>query len=229
MNQQKHMELTPQEFTRRLEENPLLWQQIKNLFNQPAPTYITYEEFLNTLDEDILAEWVNGEVIMTSPASRKYQLIGDFLLAVLKTFTEFHQLGLVISPPFQMKLTHSGREPDLIFIAQAHLSRLQETYLDGPADLVIEIISPESLERDRGTKFYEYEAEGIPEYWLIDPLRQTAEMYCLNPDKVYQPVFTGKEGIYHAQVIPGFWFQVEWLWQSPLLPVLDTLRALQLI
>ncbi len=229
MNQLKPMELTPQEFTRRLAENPLLWQQIKELFDQPRSAPISYEEFLDSIDEDTLAEWVNGEVIMTSPASRTHQLIGDFLLTVLKTFAEFHNLGLVISPPFQMKLTHSGREPDLIFIAQAHLARLKETYLDGPADLVVEIISPESLERDRGTKFYEYEAEGIPEYWLIDPFRQTVEIYHLSQEKVYQPVFTGKEGLYHAQVIPGFWFQVEWLWQSPLPPVLDTLRRLQLV
>jgi Uma2 family endonuclease len=221
-------DLTPQELARRLETNPTLWQQMKKLFDNPTPDPISYQEFLESIDEDTLAEWVDGEIIMTSPASKKHQLIGDFLLTVLRAFTEFHNLGLVLSAPFQMKLAHSGREPDLIFIAQAHLDRLTETYLDGPADLVVEIVSPESLERDRGTKFFEYEAGGIPEYWLIDPIRQTAEIYHLE-NKVYHPAFSGAEGIYHSKIIEGFWLKVEWLWQESLPPVLETLKVLELV
>lgn len=55
------------------------------------------------------------------------------------------------------------------FVASEHLDRLKETYLDGPADLVVGIVSPDSVGRDRGEKFYEYAQGGVPEYWLIDP------------------------------------------------------------
>lgn len=82
-----------------------------------------------------------------------------------------------------------GREPDLLFVAQEHLDRLQETYLDGPANLVVEVVSPESLARDRGAKFVEYEAGGVPEYWLLDPLRRWAEFYCLGEDGRYRRCF----------------------------------------
>ncbi len=191
--------------------------------------YITYEEFLAQVNEDTLAEWVNGGIVIASPASTRHQLIGDFLNRIIAIFVEQHQLGVIISPPFQMKLPNSGREPDLIFIAREHLSRLKETYLDGPADLVVEIISLESQERDRGMKFYEYEAGDVPEYWLIDPIRQAVEFYQLNEDGVYQPVFTGKAGTYHSKIVAGFWLKIEWLWQDPLPTVLDTLQELKII
>jgi len=109
-----------------------------------------------------------------------------------------------------------GREPDVMFLLQEHLNRLRSTYLEGPADLVVEIISPESVGGDRGEKFLEYEAGGVPEYWLIDPQRQQAEFYQLGPDERYHPVFPDEAGRYHAQTVAGFWLQVSWLWQDPL-------------
>lgn len=188
---------------------------------------MTYEEFLNLADEDLPAEWVDGEVIVTSPASDRHQDIVRFLTAVLSVFVEVHALGVVRPAPFQMKLTHTGREPDVLFIPQEHLDRLKAIYLDGPARLVIEIISPESIGRDRGEKFYEYEQAGIPEYWLIDPERNRAEFYQLDESGRYQLVAPEAGGIYRSRVLPGFWLEVDWLWQTP--PVLDVLHALQLI
>lgn len=102
-------------------------------------------------------------------------------------------------------------------------------YLDCPADLVVEIISQESIERDRGTKFVEYEAAGIPEYWLIDPLRNWAEFYQLDENGCYIPAFAGRQGIYESPMLPGFCLRVDWLWQMPLPPVLDVLREMRLI
>jgi Uma2 family endonuclease len=178
------------------------------------PLRMTYEEFLAWADEDTLAEWVDGEVIMVSPASSRHQDMVDFLTSVIRVYIQSRGLGVLRSAPFQMKLEH-GREPDLIFVRQEHLDRLQETHLDGPADLVVEIMSPESVGRDRGEKFYEYARGGVPEYWLIDPQEQWAEFYQLQEGH-YVPVLSGNTGKYHSSVLPGFWLQVEWLWQEPL-------------
>jgi Uma2 family endonuclease len=188
--------------------------------------YVTYEEFLDWADEDTLAEWVDGEVIMYSPASRRHQEISFFLGQVIGIYVEQRQLGEVLLPPFQMKLAQSGCEPDLIFVAQVHLDRLKETYLDGPADLAVEIVSPESAKRDRGEKFYEYAQGSVPEYWLIDPRTEWAEFYRLEEGH-YRTAFSGKQGRYNALVLPDFWLRVEWLWSPP--QVLDVLRELSLI
>jgi len=182
----------------------------------PAKPKMTYEEFLAWADEDTLAEWVDGEVVMSSPASSRHQEIVGFLSTVIGMFVRQRELGVAMLAPFQMKLLDSGREPDLIFVAARHVDRLRNTYLDGPADLAIEVLSPESVSRDRGEKFYEYARGGVPEYWLIDPLRKWAEFYRLGALGLYEPIFSGREGIFHSEAVPGFWLRVEWLWQEPL-------------
>ena len=187
----------------------------------------SFEEFLDWADEDTRAEWVNGEVIMTSPASRRHQEMVKFLMAILNVYVEEHTLGVFLPAPFLMKLEDTAREPDLLFLTAQHQERLRETYLDGPADLVIEIISPESFGRDRGDKFYEYEAAGIPEYWLIDPLRERAEFYQLDEQGRYQLVVPNEDGLYHADQLTGFAFPVDWLWEQP--SVLQALKTLGLV
>jgi Uma2 family endonuclease len=183
---------------------------------------MTYAEFLDWVDEDTLAEWVDGEVIMASPASSRHQDLVRFLTAVLSGFVEARDLGVVRPAPLQMKLARSGREPDLLYVATTHLDRLQETHLDGPADLVVEIVSPESAGRDRGDKFYEYAQGGVPEYWLIDAQAEWVEFYVLDGAR-YRLAFSGQTGEYRAQEVTGFWLRVEWLWQQPLPRVDDVL------
>jgi Uma2 family endonuclease len=196
-----------------------------------SPGKMTYEEFLAWADEDTWAEWVNGAVIILSPASDKHQDLAGFLTALLRHFVETSQLGVVRFAPFQMKTGPDlpGREPDILFIAREHLDRLRDTYLDGPADLVVEIISRDSRARDRGDKFYEYEQGGIREYWLLDYLRRQAEFYQLGADGIYRLVPVGEDGIYRSAVLEGLWLKVEWLWQEPLPPLIHVLREWQLI
>ena len=161
---------------------------------------------------------------MITPASKQHQGIVDFLVRLVGTFAEAHDLGTVISAPFQMRLPCSGRQPDLLFVASEHLSRLKDTYLEGPADLAVEAVSPESAGRDRGDKFYEYEPGGIPEFWLVDPEHRRAEFYQLGSDGLYQLVAADETGVYRSRVLPGFWLRVAWLWEPP--RVLDALREL---
>jgi Uma2 family endonuclease len=186
---------------------------------------MTYEEFLDWADEDTLAEWVRGEAVMTSPASLRHQLLVEFLMRIMADYVDDCDLGLVLVAPFQMKL-ENGREPDLLFVRQEHRDRLHETYLDGPADLVVEIVSPESVGRDRGDKFYEYAEGGVPEYWLIDPQRQRADFYRLKEGE-YVSLLAGKQGKYTSQALAGFWLQVEWLWQDPLPSVRQVLEEIR--
>jgi Uma2 family endonuclease len=205
--------------------SPELRQQLLEALMAPPMTEarlrMSYEDFLAWADEDTLAEWVDGEVVMTSPASNRHQDLVSFLDNLLRPYVEQHKLGIVRTAPFQVKLEH-GREPDLIFLSLARMERLKGNRVEGPPDLVIEIVSAESVGRDRGEKFYEYARGGVPEYWLIDPQARWAEFYRLAGD-YYRPAFTGDQGIYRSEAVSGFWLQVEWLWQEPLPPVEDAL------
>jgi len=191
----------------------------------PGP--VSFEEYLEWLDEDTWAEWVDGKVVMLSPANAQHQDLGGFLLNILRVYAEAKDLGKVLSAPFPMKLSEvlRGREPDIVFVAKEHLDRLKDTYLDGPANLVVEIVSPESRLRDRGEKFAEYEAGGVREYWLIDPDERRADFYVLGEDGRYERR-RSREGLYPSEVLPGFRLKEAWLWQDPLPPVLEVLQEL---
>lgn len=194
-----------------------------------GPAGLSYKEFLDWLDEDTRAEWVNGEIIVVSPASDPHQDLSDFLTTVLRTFLEEADLGIVRSAPFQMKTGEGlpGREPDLLYLARENRHRLKKTFLDGPADLVIEIISPDSRERDWDDKFQEYEVGGVREYWLIDPELEQVSFFVLE-DGQYEER-KPKAGVYESPLLPGFRLRVGWLWQDPLPRVLDVFRELELI
>ena len=195
---------------------------------EPPQPRMTWEEFVAWLDEDTWAEWVDGEVSVMSPASLVHQRIRDWLAFILSTFVNRRALGEVITAPFLVQILSRprGREPDLLFVGREHADRLEETYLRGPADLVVEIVSPESIARDRGDKFVEYEEEGFSEYWIIDPLRQRAEFYQLDGHGRYAAIQPDADGVYHARAVPGFWLRADWLWQSPLPDVLEVLKGL---
>jgi Uma2 family endonuclease len=115
----------------------------------------------------------------------------------------------------------SGREPDLLFVSTSNLPHLKTNFLDGAADLIIEVVSPESRTRDTQTKFQEYQTAKIPEYWLINPEDQTATFYRLNSNGIYQAQTLDAEGKYHANILTGFWLKPAWLWQNPLPDVED--------
>jgi Uma2 family endonuclease len=175
---------------------------------------------------------VDGEVQVLLPSSYRHADLVAFLLLILRAWVEAHDLGIVIAAPFLMRLpppVTNGREPDLLFLSEPHRGRLRATYLDGPADLVVEILSPESIDRDRRQKFGEYEQAGIPEYWMLDPEARRAEFYRLGPDGRYELTLAESTGVYDCPVLQGFRLPVDWLWQDPLPRLQTALKDLGLI
>ncbi len=190
---------------------------------------MSFDEYVTWLDEDTFAEWEDGKVVLMSPASLRHQLILSFMLTLLGQFVQRREAGMVVPAPFPMHLAQirRGREPDLLFVATANLARLTETQMRGPADLVVEIVSPESQTRDRKVKFREYALAGVPEYWLIDPLVHTVEVFWLAGEGDYRPVAADATGRMCSKVLPGFWLHPAWLWEEPLAAALEKLAAIE--
>lgn len=197
--------------------------------NKAVPSEpVSFEQFLEWAEEDTFVEWVNGKIVNPSPVSWLHQDVAGFLAALLRHFVEARQLGKVLQDPFQMKTGPElpSRAPDVLFLAKENIGRLKTNYLDGPADLVVEVISPESAGRDRGDKFYEYEQGGVREYWLVDPVRRQAEFYERGLEGLFTPATVDSGGKYHSRVLKGLWIKPEWLWQNPLPTLAQVIKEL---
>jgi Uma2 family endonuclease len=183
----------------------------------PLAGPITYEQFLEWDGENQHVEWVNGEVIPMAPVSNEHADVTVYLTRLLGQFAELTGTGELKTDPFQMKAAPHlpGRAPDIIFIRNENLGRLKRLYLDGPADIVIEVISPSTRGVDRGEKYVEYEQGKVPEYWLLDPDREKHEFYQLDADGFYQLASIPADGVYRSTTVPNLWIKPAWLWQRP--------------
>lgn len=207
-----------------------------DLSNQSPPSFVpqklTYEEFLREYDGQY-AEYVDGEVIKNMSVTKKHDSLVRFLQSLLMFLVEAKNLGEIHGEPYQMKMTFGdkikGREPDLFFVSNENADRLKEQYFEGAADLVIEVISPESVVRDTEDKFEEYEAAGVKEYWIINPNRRTANFYGYDEKGKYKMLLILADGRFESRVIEGLWIKVDWLWQENLPNLIDVLRDWELV
>jgi Uma2 family endonuclease len=186
-----------------------------------VPERVSFEEYLAAYD-GVRAEWVDGTVEEMSPTSDRHADISDFLITLVRVLARRTGAGVARSSQVPMRIGRIARVPDLLFLKAEHAARLTPSHVQGPADFAMEIVSPESRERDRMQKFREYEQGGVKEYWIVDPLRETVDLYRLDESGRYTSV--GPEGDpprLTSTVLPGFWIEPGWLWSDPMPDPLD--------
>jgi len=187
---------------------------------KPYRRRMSYQAYLDLANDTQIMEWVNGEVITYTPPLLEHQNLVSFLHTILRLYAQLLQLGQIIPAPFTVQLWSAGpaREPDLLFLSQDNQNGLSAKQFSGAPDLVVEVVSPSSVTEDRVRKFSEYETAGVREYWLIDPRprQQQVDFYGLDASGVYQPLPIAENGRFHSPTLPGFWLNVDWLWQDPL-------------
>lgn len=177
--------------------------------------------------EDARWEFAEGRLVEMAPQSSDHVRKGDFLTALLRAYAEAKGLGAVYGDGLTQRLEQGVvRVPDLSYFRPENVRRVGATYSEGAADLIVEIVSPESRVRDRRDKFFEYAKAGVEEYWIVDPAARRAEFYRL-VEGAYEAVEPDGEGRAHSSVLAGFWVRVAWLWDQPTL--IEALRDLGLL
>lgn len=152
-----------------------VWE-IAHLF--PAQGEWTVEDYL-TLDTNHLIEYTNGYVEVLPMPSLWHQELVFLLQRMLWEFVTERGLGKVWAAPLPVQLWQKKfREPDIIFMAAAKVPHLTATYLSN-VDLVMEVVSPDDPDRDYKKKRNEYAQAGIPEYWIVDPLKNLVTVLVL--------------------------------------------------
>ena len=187
---------------------------------------VSFEDFLSLYAEQH-AEWLMGKVILVVSNNNLHQQIQTLLTTLLTLFVGYRQLGRVFSAGFPMYLSDDqpAREPDILVVLNCNQDRIKQNRLEGPADVAIEIVSPESSKRDRGDKFDEYELAGVPEYWLFDPLRYEAIIYELGAEGRYRQRPRNEQGHLTSGVLSGFVLDPTMLWHDEF-PAGDALAEL---
>ena len=154
---------------------------------EPSPAAVPLIRRLYTYDE-LAAEmpeanqphelW-DGELVMSPTPSFFHQEIAFRFHRALHDWAGARQLGKVVGAPIDMVLSpHRAVQPDVAFIAKDRLGII-ERVINGPADLVAEIVSLQGRTRDRIEKRDLYEQHGVKEYWIIDPEPETVDVLAL--------------------------------------------------
>lgn len=193
---------------------------------QVVATGVSFEDYLEKYAHDY-AELVDGVVIQMSPVELQHDAISRFLENLFEAYLTLAGGGLVLQAPVVMKMGTKSREPDLMVLLPEQIAKAKRTYVDGAADLVVEIVSTESVERDRGDKFIEYEQAGVKEYWIIDPLRKETLFYELSDEGIFQRRNAKADGSYTSRVLPKLRLNVGVLWQDPLPNVIEAVKLVQ--
>ena len=165
------------------------------------------QKFYEWVQEDQKVEFIQGEIILHSPATDEHSDAVGHLYRTASIYADLSGQGKVKTEKAMISLTRNDYEPDIAFWRKEIADTFVPTQTHfPPPDFVVEVLSKGSLKRDRVIKFNDYAAHNIPEYWIIDPKKQIVEQYILPKGKTEYMLWrklTVDDDI-ESQIISGF-------------------------
>ncbi len=193
---------------------PLILQRAQAILNDEHQKRRAFYEWL---DEDKKAEFINGEVIVHSPALDRHNSAMLLLARLLSVYVDDRQLGYVRAEKALIELTRNSYEPDVCYFGPVKAAQISDDQLYYPApDFIAEVLSKSTEKIDRETKFADYAAHGVAEYWIIDPRRRTIEQYGIDADTAeYERLaIVGIKDVITSHVVMGFSIPVRAVFDS---------------
>ncbi len=165
---------------------------------------VTYAEYKALdVDDNYLYELLDGELVQKAVPSPRHQKVLAELYDVVKAHVKANQLGTVLFAPVDVFLNeYNAPQPDLVFVSKARESLITNDGIMGAPDLVVEIISPSSLRRDRFDKMRIFKRFALPEVWLIDPANRSVEVYTLAETEYDLFSFAAETGEVTSKALP---------------------------
>lgn len=162
------------------------------------------EKFYADITPEHKWEFIQGEVIMHSPALNRHLVATKQLYDAMSAHVRVKNLGVVHIEKAMTSFPRNDYEPDISFFGQTKARLTGPDTLRFPIpDLIVEVLSPSTESRDRGIKFQDYALHGVAEYWIIDPVAESVEPYRL-AGEVYPPTERLTEGLLCSDAIAGF-------------------------
>ncbi len=164
----------------------------------------SYEDYKSLPESDTKRyELTEGELVMVPSPSWRHQSILSRLGFRLQAFVETQGLGYVAYAPLDVVLGGDVIQPDILFISHKRGSIIREEEIRGAPDLVAEILSPATAQRDRTYKRTLYARHGVKEYWLVDPDSQTVEVLTLGRRGYRRAGLLGKGDVLRSPLLVG--------------------------
>ena len=196
----------------------LVVDERKELFGEPYVLRVggwTLERYLEEAPDNLIWEYVRGEVVMYSPATAEHQDLVGFLYWLLRGYCEAKGLGKVLMGPAAVRiLPDVVREPDIFVIAPEDIPKAKGVPLEIRPILVVEVVSPSTRTIDLREKALDYAEARIPEYWAVDPHQKEIWVHRLG-EKGYD-VRRIESGKVESLSLPGFHLELEWVFREPL-------------
>jgi Uma2 family endonuclease len=186
---------------------------------------LTEADFYDLADEDSNWEYLDGRLVMASPASERHEDLFSFLITLLRAYADENGGAVVRGSRFPMRLDPRwSPEPDILVVRTSRRHLITPQRLEGPADMVIEITSESDPGLDVREKLPRYRDAAIDEIWIVDRFSESVRVDTRRPGGYDSR--TMSSGRLESAVIPGFWIEVSWLWQTDLPPTLECLRQI---
>ncbi len=184
---------------------------------------LTAEDFLEWLEPGRSADLIDGEIFMHSPVSIRHADLLNFLDRLLGNYIDRHKLGFLYREVVAVRL--SSRNvflPDLAFYKAERKDQIRENHIEGAPDLVVEVLSFRTADKDVGPKFAEYEQHGVDEYWVMDP-ETLAHRFYRRRGWVLVGDAEGAEKI-ESNTVAGFFLMRQWLDPAKLPSISESLE-----
>lgn len=175
---------------------------------QPQRTF-TYEDLSSFPDDNFRRELIDGELIVTASPSTNHQRVVAFLVHRLMSHTD-QRGGEVLPAPYDVRFSDTDVvEPDVLYVKPENMPKLEQRFLAGPADVVVEVSSPSTRRLEIHRKLRLYERFQVPEYWYVDIEAERVEVYRLTSTGYEHPRLLSRAETLTSPELPGFSLDLE--------------------
>ncbi|MFN2543630.1 MAG: Uma2 family endonuclease [Actinomycetota bacterium] len=181
---------------------------------EPKTTGLTYEDLWDTPDDDLRRELIAGELFVTAAPTNPHQRVVTRLLGALLKHAEQHG-GEVFAGAGVYYTESNFVIPDVLYVTQENLSRVEDLFVRSGPDLVVEVSSPSTRKRDVTLKKDLYERFEVPEYWFVDLDAERIEAYRLSAGRYGKPLLVGRGETIEPKAAAGLVIVVEDLLSGP--------------
>jgi Uma2 family endonuclease len=164
----------------------------------------TEADYFRLPETNRIIELSEGRLIISPSPTEQHQMILGSLFSTLRNHVTSNKLGKIIISPMDVRLWEGKvRQPDIAFMSNEHLDRTTEK-MWGVPDLVVEILSEGTAKVDKEDKFQEYQRTGVLEYWIVDPFKQSIDVYTLENGTYIRLGKWGPGEIAKSKLLDGF-------------------------